>query len=132
MVSKYGMSTDNVMLNYEVVTDEKLVAEEVTKISKKLYNEIESLLSINKDALAEVAEALIENETLYEVDVDTILVKYNNFKDLIDMSKHSKEEIESVESEDEIEEFEHIEENNFDADEVIVKTSDLLRMKENE
>lgn len=88
MVSEYGMSTSNHMLNFEVVEDSKLIIRESSKLSKDLYDEAFKDIEKNKDALEEIALALIKNETLYEVDVDNILIKYKNFENLIDMDKH--------------------------------------------
>lgn len=108
MVSQYGMSTNNIMLNYEVISDPKLVAIEVSKISKKLYTDIENLLTKNKDILEDIANELIEKETLYEIDIDKILYKYENTKHLVDMSKYESNEEE--EKKDELENNESIEE----------------------
>ena len=90
MVTIYGMSTDNKMLNYEIISDDKLVATEVTKISAQLYSEIEELLTINKPVLEDIANALLEQETLYEEDVDKILYLYDTTRDLVDLSKYEK------------------------------------------
>lgn len=88
MVTQYGMSTENNMLNYEVIRDEKLVAQEITTISKKLYSQTLEDLEKNKDVLEEIANSLLENETLYEIDIDKILLKYENTKSLVDINKY--------------------------------------------
>ena len=89
MVSNYGMSHDNSMINYEIISDPKLIAQEVSLISKKLYKDIENLLTENKNVLEELAKELVEKETLYEIDVDNILIKYETTKELVDMSKYT-------------------------------------------
>lgn len=92
MVTQYGMSTENNMLNYEIITDEKLVAQEVTKISKKLYQEVTNEITNIQDILEDIANCLLKNETLYEIDIDTILLKYDSTKHLVDMNKHKNNE----------------------------------------
>lgn len=92
MISQYGMSRDNCMINFEVISDPKLIAMEASEISKKLYSNIEKLLTENKAILEEIANDLIEKETLYEIDVDRILYKYENTKDLINKEKFFIEE----------------------------------------
>ena len=97
MVTQYGMSTGNNMLNYEIISDEKLVAKEVTSISKKLYEEVFNELKSNEVIIEDIANSLLKHETLYEIDIDKILLKYERTKNLVDMIKHEakiKEEIE--------------------------------------
>lgn len=89
MVIQYGMSTGNNMLNYEIISDEKLVAKEATEISKKLYDEIHNELKANQHILEDIANSLLEQETLYEVDIDKILLKYSNTKNLVNIEKHN-------------------------------------------
>lgn len=96
MVTVYGMSTDNNMLNYEIISDDKLVATEVTKISQQLYSEIETLLTINKPVLEDIANALLEQETLYEEDIDKILYQYDTTRDLVDLEKYNKNKDDEV------------------------------------
>ena len=88
MVTQYGMSSGKNMLNYEVISDEKLVAKEITEISKRLYDEVSKELKSVENVLEDIANSLLENETLYEVDIDKILLKYESTKDLVDMEKH--------------------------------------------
>lgn len=88
MVTQYGMSTGKHMLNYEIISDEKLVAKEVTTISKRLYDEVTDEIKANRDALEDIANSLLENETLYEIDIDKILLKHESTKHLVDIEKH--------------------------------------------
>ena len=88
MVTQYGMSTGKNMLNYEIISDEKLVAQEVTTISKRLYDEVTDEIKANQDALEDIANSLLENETLYEIDIDKILLKHESTKHLVDIEKH--------------------------------------------
>lgn len=94
MISQYGMSSDNRMINFEVISDPKLISIEASKLSKKLYSNIENLLIENKDILEEIANDLIEKETLYEIDVDRILYKYEKTKDLVNLDKFKTAEAE--------------------------------------
>ena len=92
MISQYGMSSDNRMINFDVISDPKLLAAEASTISKKLYSDIEKLLKENKDILEEIANDLIEKETLYEIDIDRILYKYENTRELVNIDKLKLEE----------------------------------------
>lgn len=92
MVTQYGMSTGKNMLNYEIISDQKLVAQEITTISKSLYKEVLNELKENKIIIEEIANSLLENETLYEIDIDKILLKYENTKHLVDMTKYDTSE----------------------------------------
>ena len=109
MVTQYGMSTEQNMLNYEIISDDKLVAKEVTAISKKLYEEVTNEINNVKHILEDIANSLLENETLYEVDVDRILLSYEETKHLVDIDKYSEkikeqDELEAKENEVEINE----------------------------
>lgn len=88
MVTQYGMSTGKNMLNYEIISDEKLVAQEVTTISKRLYEEVTNEIKENQEALEDIANSLLENETLYEIDIDKILLNHESTKHLVDIEKH--------------------------------------------
>lgn len=87
MVTQYGMSSNNNMLNYEIISDEKLVSKEITSISKKLYEEVTKDLTVNKDVLEDIANNLLEQETLYESDVDNILLKYKHTESIVNLDK---------------------------------------------
>lgn len=106
MVSVYGMSTDNKMLNYEIISDDKLVATEVTKISEKLYSQIESLLTINRPVLEDIANELLEHETLYEIDIDRILYQYDTTRNLVDLTKYKENNENKEDNSEKIEEAE--------------------------
>lgn len=89
MVTQYGMSTEQNMLNYEIISDNKLVAKEVTAISKRLYEEVTNEIVSVKHILEDIANNLLEHETLYEVDVDKILLNYEETRHLVDIEKHN-------------------------------------------
>lgn len=89
MVTQYGMSTEQNMLNYEIISDNKLVAKEVTAISKRLYEEVTNEIISVKHILEDIANNLLEHETLYEVDVDKILLNYEETRHLVDIEKHN-------------------------------------------
>ena len=89
MVTQYGMSTEQNMLNYEIISDNKLVAKEVTDISKRLYEEVTNEIISVKHILEDIANNLLEHETLYEVDVDKILLNYEETRHLVDIEKHN-------------------------------------------
>lgn len=89
MVTQYGMSTEQNMLNYEIISDNKLVAKEVTAISKRLYEEVTNEIISVKHILEDIASNLLEHETLYEVDVDKILLNYEETRHLVDIEKHN-------------------------------------------
>ena len=77
------------MLNYEIISDNKLVAKEVTDISKRLYEEVTNEIISVKHILEDIANNLLEHETLYEVDVDKILLNYEETRHLVDIEKHN-------------------------------------------
>lgn len=112
MVTQYGMSTGNNMLNYEIISDEKLVAKEVTTISKRLYEEVKNEIEANKEALEDIANSLLENETLYEIDIDKILLKHESTRHLVDMDKYESKLEKSFKKE------------SFDENDELIKTKE--------
>ena len=116
MVMTYGMSSEKNMLNYEIISDDKLVSKEVTEISKKLYKEVENELIAVKHILEDIANNLLENETLYEVDIDRILLSYEETKSLVDIEKYSEKikEIEKIEASRKNNEEESVESDYLD------------------
>ncbi len=74
IIGDYGMSEAFGLINLEVMgVDKKEIAKEATDLSKKLYKEAIELLSENKTTLENIAKALIEKETIDEVELDSII-----------------------------------------------------------
>lgn len=76
MVTQYGMNSSKLMLNLDIVEDKKYLIQEATSIAEKLYEEAMRDLYENKDALEDIANALLEKETIYNDDIEEILSKY--------------------------------------------------------
>ena len=73
-ISKYGMQSDIGMLNLEVCDVSKSdILEKMTTMAKDLENETLVLLKSNYTYLERIAKALIEQETIYDADLTTIL-----------------------------------------------------------
>ena len=70
--STYGMSEEFGML--EIDDNDKYFKESI-ELSKKLYNETQSLLQDNQDKLKKIAETLIEKETINEEELDNLIKK---------------------------------------------------------
>ncbi|MCL2169742.1 MAG: AAA family ATPase, partial [Defluviitaleaceae bacterium] len=68
-VSKYGMS-DTLGL---AITENDDTAAEIRHLLDALYKEVRTLLSYNKKTLDKIAEALLENETLNEDELDALM-----------------------------------------------------------
>ena len=84
MVTQYGMNNSKLMLNLEVIEDKKYLMDEATSIANELYEEAMRDLYENKDALEDIANALLEKETIYNEDVEEILAKY---KEVVEVEK---------------------------------------------
>lgn len=73
-ISKYGMQSDIGMLNLEVCDVSKSdILEKMTTMAKDLENETLVLMKSNYTYLERIARALIEQETIYDADLATIL-----------------------------------------------------------
>lgn len=70
-----GMSKEFGMIDLSGFDDKGAVLENSIKLSKRLYDETLELLSHNKDKLIEIANLLIEKETISEKDLNEILEK---------------------------------------------------------
>lgn len=70
--SAYGMSEEFGMLE---IDDSSKYLKESIELSKKLYNETQSLLQDNQDKLERIAETLIEKETINEEELDNLIRK---------------------------------------------------------
>lgn len=74
IVTKYGMNEKFGLLNLENLNlDKQMVLEEEIKLAKELENDTIKILTENKDKLEQIANALLEKETIYEKDLDSII-----------------------------------------------------------
>lgn len=68
----YGMSEKYGMVKVSMIKDGRM-SEEITNLSKKLYNETLELLVMRREILKKIAERLIEKETIEEKELDEII-----------------------------------------------------------
>lgn len=80
MITYYGMNSSKTMLNLDIIEDKKHLIEEAKIIAESLYEEALKDLYTNKHILEDIANTLLENETLYDSDVEEILNKHNKKK----------------------------------------------------
>lgn len=74
MITSYGMTEEFGLLNLNILNiDNKIILDEAKKISKRLYNETDKLLTENIDLLKEIAEELIKRESLTGDDLNMII-----------------------------------------------------------
>lgn len=73
--SSYGMSKEFGMI--EIDNSDKYLSESI-KLSNELYEETVKLLRENKDALVNIANALIKNETIGEEELDVLIEDVDN------------------------------------------------------
>ncbi|MBQ8997149.1 MAG: ATP-dependent metallopeptidase FtsH/Yme1/Tma family protein [Clostridium sp.] len=78
MVSSYGMNSNKLMLDFDTIENKKYLIDEATNLSKELYEEALKDLYENKGALEDIANALLEKETIYDSDVEEILKKHKD------------------------------------------------------
>jgi cell division protease FtsH len=75
IITSYGMSDEIGYLNLSIINaSDEHVMKVASKLSKELYEDTEKLLTLNKDLLESIANALIERETLSESDLDEIML----------------------------------------------------------
>ncbi|EPB8173139.1 ATP-dependent metallopeptidase FtsH/Yme1/Tma family protein [Clostridium perfringens] len=77
MISEYGMGENGLLDAVELTNDNKILLEESKKISQKIYNDTFSTLRDNIKIIQELANLLLEKETIYREDIDGIFDKYN-------------------------------------------------------
>lgn len=77
MISEYGMGENGLLDAVELTNDNKILLEESKKISQKIYNDAFSTLKDNIKIIQELANLLLEKETIYREDIDNIFDKYN-------------------------------------------------------
>lgn len=82
MIGSYGMSEKFGLLNLQNIKgfNQEHLLSEAKEISNKLYRETIDFLEENYDLLKEMAEMLIEKETLDEDEVDSLINKYTGNK----------------------------------------------------
>ena len=75
LIEIYGMSEHIGMLNLTMFDklNEGEILNEAKKLSKKLYHDTLDLLTKNKNLLEDIANKLIEKETIYEDELDAII-----------------------------------------------------------
>lgn len=71
-ISSYGMG-DKGLIDIKQLTTQYDIVEEATELSNTLYRETLEVLNKNFDKLKNLAEALVEKETLYEEDINRII-----------------------------------------------------------
>ena len=77
MISEYGMGENGLLDAVELTNDNKILLEESRKMSQKIYNDTFSTLRDNIKIIQELANLLLEKETIYREDIDSIFDKYN-------------------------------------------------------
>ena len=82
MITYYGMNSSKTMLNLDIIEDKKSLIKEAKSIAESLYEEALKDLYHNKHILEDIANTLLENETLYDSDVEEILNKHNKKSEL--------------------------------------------------
>lgn len=86
MIKHFGMNPKTGLLNYDVLYNysgsgvDSVIIEECKKMMEQLYEETKDVLKDNRDLLKNIAEALLERETLNEEDLDQII--YGNHENL--------------------------------------------------
>lgn len=78
IIGEFGMDDEVGMLDLQVfrTSGEEQMLSQAKALSKKLYNDTLELMIDNKDLLVEVAEKLMEKETILEDELDEIFFKY--------------------------------------------------------
>lgn len=79
-VSTYGMGDKGMLDMGQFSKDFSNIVEEATEMSKKLYNDVVNLLSDNYGILCKLANELLTNETLDEIEIDRIIGNKNDKK----------------------------------------------------
>lgn len=77
MITHYGMNSSKTMLNLDVIEDNKHLIKEAKIMAESLYEEALKDLYNNKHVLEDIANTLLENETLHDSDIEEILNKHN-------------------------------------------------------
>ncbi len=75
-VKKYGMSDKFGLLNLKDEDDYKILDNKI-EVAKELEKETYELLKKHKDVLTEIAESLIQSETIYEDEINLIFEDFN-------------------------------------------------------
>lgn len=89
LITSYGMNKEVGMLNLKLLNvDNKYIFEEAKKLANKLYKETIELLTEHRNMLDNIAETLIEKETIDEEELDNII---NNCMDISKSNQNYKE-----------------------------------------
>ena len=76
IVTKYGMNETFGLLNLgNLEVDKETTLQEEIKLAKELENDTIKILTENKDKLEEIANLLLEKETIHEKDLDEIIFR---------------------------------------------------------
>ena len=78
-IGSYGMGNKG-LLDIKQLTNQYDIVEEATELSNKLYDETLELLREHFDVLKEMAERLLDKETLYEPEIDEIMSNHKEEK----------------------------------------------------
>ena len=73
----YGMGDLGMIDITQLRSDFEDIVTEASELSKEIYHNILDLLRINKNKLVVIAERLLEKETLYEDEIDSIIKEYS-------------------------------------------------------
>lgn len=74
MISAYGMNKDVGMLNLEILgVDKSEMHKTAVELSKRLYDETEAFMRDNWHLVDKVAIALLEKETIWEAELDSLM-----------------------------------------------------------
>ena len=74
IISSYGMTEHFGLLNlHQLQVSQSVIIEKEVELSKQLEQETIQVLTENYDLLKQIAEKLLENETIYSTDLDEIL-----------------------------------------------------------
>lgn len=80
MITQYGMGNTLGLLNLDQLgnlnnADQSIIIDECKSLIDSLYNDVKNLLLSHKDTLETLSEELIEKETLYSEDIESIFSK---------------------------------------------------------
>ena len=79
MYNEFAMM-DDAMINFDVLNKHHIktddVSEQIKTYSKALYQQAKTFLNTHKQLLDELANTLLEKETLTQEEVETIILKY--------------------------------------------------------
>lgn len=82
IIATYGMHPRFGLISLKElnVNADALILEEASKLANRLYEETVNLLAEEKEALEQIAKALMEKETLSEDELDEIIAEYSTLE----------------------------------------------------